>query len=75
MSKEGYIQRYLLIIRLIRNNRFISLPELMRKVEDGLACTSALNNFLFPGVNFHVDSALGMRRFRMWRQNRLVDSI
>lgn len=41
MSKEGYIQRYLLIIRLIRNNRFISLPELMRKVEDGLAYYNA----------------------------------
>ena len=37
MSKQGYIQRYLLIIRLIRNNRYISLPELIRKVEDGLA--------------------------------------
>ena len=36
MSKQGYIQRYLLIIRLIRNNRYISLPELVRKVEDGL---------------------------------------
>lgn len=36
MSKQGYIQRYLLIIRLIRNNRYISLPELIRKVEDGL---------------------------------------
>ena len=36
MSKQGYIQRYLLIIRLIRNNRYISLPELIREVEDGL---------------------------------------
>ena len=36
MSKQGYIQRYMLIIRLIRNNRYISLPELIRKVEDGL---------------------------------------
>ena len=36
MSKLGYIQRYMLIIRLIRNNRYISLPELIRKVEDGL---------------------------------------
>ena len=37
MSKQGYIQRYLLIIRMIRNNRYISLLELIRKVEDGLA--------------------------------------
>ena len=37
MSKEGYFQRYMLIIRLIRNNRYISLSELIRKVEDGLA--------------------------------------
>ena len=36
MSKQGYIQRYLLIIRLIRNNRYISLPELIREVDDGL---------------------------------------
>ena len=36
MSKQSYIQRYLLIIRLIRNNRYISLPELLREVEDGL---------------------------------------
>ena len=37
MSKQGYIQRYLLIIRLVRNNRYIPLSELVRKVEDGLA--------------------------------------
>ena len=37
MSKQGYIQRYLLIIRLIRNNKYIPLPELVRKVEEGLA--------------------------------------
>jgi len=37
MSKSGYIQRYLLIIRIVRNNRYISLEELIRKVEDGLA--------------------------------------
>lgn len=34
MSKRGYIQRYMLIIRLMRNNPFISLPELIRKVKD-----------------------------------------
>ena len=37
MSKQGYIRRYLLIIRIIRNNRYISLQELIRKVDDGLA--------------------------------------
>ncbi len=36
MSKQGFILRYLLIIRIIRNNRYISLPELIRRVEDGL---------------------------------------
>ena len=37
MSKQGYILRYLLIVRLIRNRRYISLPDLVREVEDGLA--------------------------------------
>ena len=37
MSKQGYIRRYLLIVRLIRNRRNISLPDLIREVEDGLA--------------------------------------
>lgn len=37
MSKQGFILRYLLIIRIIRNKRYISLPELIRRVEDGLA--------------------------------------
>ena len=33
MSKAGYFQRYLLIVRKIKNNRFISLNELINIVE------------------------------------------
>ena len=45
MSKQGYIQRYLLIIRLIRNNRYISLPELIREVDDGLVYFDKISVF------------------------------
>lgn len=37
MSKAGYFQRYLLIIRKIKNNRFISLNELINIVEKEIA--------------------------------------
>ena len=37
MSKSGYIQRYLQIIRIVRSNRYISLEDLIRKVEEGLS--------------------------------------
>lgn len=37
MSKVGYIQRYLLIIRHIRNHRYISMDELITYVENDIA--------------------------------------
>ena len=50
MSKLGYIQRYMLIIRLIRNNRYISLPELIRKVEDGLVYFDDTEELVKAGI-------------------------
>ena len=37
MAKVGYFQRYLLIIRIVRNNGYISLSELIHEVEREMA--------------------------------------
>lgn len=37
MAKVSYIQRYLIIIRLIKNNRYISLDELVQRVDEEMS--------------------------------------